>query len=236
MTDSGLRLCSWDTKGVYIDLLCIMAESNRYGYLEINDKAPTQEMLIKRLSIHHKTLKKCLRELQDHGILSSDNGVLYSRKMTKQFTQHAQQKDFGKKGGNPTLNPTLKAPLNPTLKVDKELDTDKERKKTPNPLKGEIIQEMKLPFESEIFKKTWNDWILHRKEIKKPLSYLAQRKQLDKFSALSEELAIKAIDHSICNGYQGVFEEKQYKDSGSQIKSRHNGTQEEIPVRVIKIG
>ena len=37
MTDSGLRLCSWDTKGVYIDLLCIMAESNRYGYLEIND-------------------------------------------------------------------------------------------------------------------------------------------------------------------------------------------------------
>lgn len=146
MTDSGLRLCSWDTKGVYIDLLCIMAESNRYGYLEINDKAPTQEMLMKRLSIHHKTLKKCLRELQENGIISLCNGVLYSRKMAKQFTQHAQQKDFGKKGGNPTLNPTLKAALNPTLKVDKELDTDIESDKVSS---NEVLAKAEKPQKSK---------------------------------------------------------------------------------------
>lgn len=63
-------------------------------------------------------------------------------------------------------------------------------------------------FESKEFEEAWNSWTIHRKEIKKALTNEAIKKQLKKLEVLGVARSVAAINHSIANGYQGIFEEK----------------------------
>ena len=67
-----------------------------------------------------------------------------------------------------------------------------------------------LPFDldSEAFEQTWTEYRQHRKEIKKPMTATSEQKALKKCLALGEARAIAAIEHSIANGWQGIFEDK----------------------------
>ena len=47
---------------------------------------------------------------------------------------------------------------------------------------------------------------LHRKQIKKPMTPLAETRMLNKLSKNSVDIAIRMLDRSIENGWQGVFE------------------------------
>jgi hypothetical protein len=216
MGDSGLQMCSWETKGIFIEMICIMAESNRYGFLEINDKKVTQEMLKKRLRIHHKTLKTCLRELQENNVLSIESDVYFSRKMVKQAAQSLRGQELGKLGGNPSLlnkglTPPLTHEVKSPLKLDKELDKDKERKEI-----KEKIASAPLPFSSEDFKEIWQCWINYRKEIRKPLKPSMINQQFKTFVEWGEAYAIESMKNSIKNGWTGLFFPK---DDVASIKS-----------------
>jgi hypothetical protein len=79
---------------------------------------------------------------------------------------------------------------------------------TPSPLHQPAAQ-MALPFESEAFCKAWESWEQHRREIKKKLTPTAAVKLLDKMRGMGEARAIAAINHSIANGWTGLFEEEQ---------------------------
>jgi hypothetical protein len=63
-----------------------------------------------------------------------------------------------------------------------------------------------LPFQSDEFKGAWNDWKQHRIEKRKPITPLSAKKSLLELSAMGEARAIAAINHSIANGWQGIFE------------------------------
>jgi len=63
-----------------------------------------------------------------------------------------------------------------------------------------------LPFQSKPFADMWADWMTHRKEIRKPLTATAAKYQLRKLEVMGEKRAIAAIEHSITNSYQGIFE------------------------------
>jgi hypothetical protein len=58
------------------------------------------------------------------------------------------------------------------------------------------------------FALVWQEWLKHRSETRHPLKPTAQRAQLKKLAAMGLERAIAAIEHSIANGYQGIFEPK----------------------------
>jgi DNA-binding MarR family transcriptional regulator len=66
-----------------------------------------------------------------------------------------------------------------------------------------------IPFSSEAFREAWQDWQQHRKEKKKPLTPTSARSQFKAFIEWGEARSIVAIEHSIRNGWQGVFEPKQ---------------------------
>ena len=70
-----------------------------------------------------------------------------------------------------------------------------------------------LPFNSEIFKKTWNKWEQHRKEIKHKLTPETTTSQLKRLGKESEDVAVKIIEQSIENGWTGLFE---LKDNGTR--------------------
>lgn len=64
-----------------------------------------------------------------------------------------------------------------------------------------------LPFDSQEFKDAWGRWNDHRNEKKKKLTKGTAVMQLKKLESIGEARAIRMIDHSIENGWMGLFED-----------------------------
>ena len=71
------------------------------------------------------------------------------------------------------------------------------------------------PLDTDAFRAAWQTWTLHRIEIGKPMTPLAAAKTLAKCESLGPARAIAAIDHSIANGWQGLFEPQATNGNGS---------------------
>ena len=71
------------------------------------------------------------------------------------------------------------------------------------------MEEVKLPFDSEAFLISWNEWIQYRKERKIPKYVPTGLKRtfanLVKISGNNEAIAIAIIAQSIEQNYQGLF-------------------------------
>lgn len=64
-----------------------------------------------------------------------------------------------------------------------------------------------LPFDTQEFKDAWDRWNDHRNEKKKKLTKGTAVMQLKKLESIGEARAIRMIDHSIENGWMGLFED-----------------------------
>lgn len=62
-----------------------------------------------------------------------------------------------------------------------------------------------LPFNSDEFYNTWEEWTKHRREIKHTLTPLTIKKQLAFLATHDERTAIAIINQSIEKGWQGLF-------------------------------
>lgn len=62
-----------------------------------------------------------------------------------------------------------------------------------------------LPFRSESFQTAWDEFAVHRKQKRAPLTEMAAKKSLKLLSEYSEPEAIAMIDHAIQNGWTGIF-------------------------------
>ena len=73
--------------------------------------------------------------------------------------------------------------------------------------KGESEGETLPPLlDTEQFRRTWANWQQHHREIKKPITPKSRTMALKKLEAMGHDRAISAIEHSIANGWQGIFE------------------------------
>lgn len=63
-----------------------------------------------------------------------------------------------------------------------------------------------LPFSSEAFSKAWQGWIDYRKQLKKPLKDATVQAQWKEFVLWGEQKSVEAIEQSIKQGWQGLFE------------------------------
>ena len=86
----------------------------------------------------------------------------------------------------------------------------------PNPIpipntkadKPPVVFEIPENLQNEKFIATWKKWTTHRKEIKKPITKTAGEQQLKQLSVWGTERAVSAIETSIANSWQGIFENK----------------------------
>ena len=62
--------------------------------------------------------------------------------------------------------------------------------------------------ENTLFNNTWNEFKEHRKQIKHTLTDMGEKKLLTKLAGFEVSIAIKMINESIINGWQGIFELK----------------------------
>ena len=86
--------------------------------------------------------------------------------------------------------------VHPYIKEDNKEDKDT----------GSMPWTTALPFSSEEFSKAWQSWIDYRKQLKKPLKDATVKAQWLEFAKWGEQKSIIAIQQSILNGWQGLFE------------------------------
>ena len=91
--------------------------------------------------------------------------------------------------------------------------SQKEKEKQPSQENKEEV--VKLPFESEKFRKKWEEWTQYRKEIKCPYrSNLSIKQVFARLAKFEEAFVIELIEESIANGWKGLV----FKKTGEQYQ------------------
>jgi len=95
MKDPELRAVSSGARGLWIDMLCLMFESARKGYLQLKSgKVVNAENLARMTGNSTDDTSHWLQELEDSGVFSrNQDGVIYSRRMLSDETKHAKDRD-----------------------------------------------------------------------------------------------------------------------------------------------
>lgn len=106
LSDEKLRLVSVSARGLWIDILCIMAKADRRGYLELALGVPLpMENLARLAGITAAHCTKLVSELEGAGVFSRDGGVIYNRRMVRDTAFRLKCSEAGTRGGgNPALH------------------------------------------------------------------------------------------------------------------------------------
>ena len=85
MKDPALRAVSATARGVWIDMLCLMFESPRRGYLETATGEPISIRHLSRMTgVSDKILRRSVAELRSMCVCSStDEGTIFSRRIVR---------------------------------------------------------------------------------------------------------------------------------------------------------
>lgn len=122
LSDPGLRRCSMAARGLWMDLLCYMAQHDPIGILAVQGEALSISDIARMTGIMETDASTLVGELERNGVFSRDRkGRIYSRRMVRDAKASAEgrknkldalaaksQKELKK---NPTLEGGLKADL-----------------------------------------------------------------------------------------------------------------------------
>lgn len=119
-SDPGLRMCGYAARGLWMDLLSLMAEAVPFGHLLINGKSPSAQQLATMLGGSARQVEALLAELEAAGVPSrTPEGVLFSRRMLRDHDRDIRDRENGRGGGNPNLRRPDKGGVNPPDKAQK---------------------------------------------------------------------------------------------------------------------
>lgn len=137
--DPELRMCSLEARGLWIELLCIMHNAKRRGYLESPQGLPLDDDQTSRLIGTFKgDLYRCKQELLLHGVpsIEPETGVWFCRRMVKETSKAEKCSEAAKRGGG-----------NPHLKADTEYQIPDTRDHI----------SLKVPFKGDVYTSSGND-------------------------------------------------------------------------------
>lgn len=84
MNDAGVRRCSPETRGIWIDLLCLMHQGNPYGNLTGPAGNHPIKFLAEWCGVRQAIVKRALAELAENGVYSvTVEGSIFSRRMVR---------------------------------------------------------------------------------------------------------------------------------------------------------
>lgn len=91
---------------------------------------------------------------------------------------------------------------------EKRREEKEETNVSPPAPKLDSVECLALPdkLRTDAFQVAWARWVQHRREIKHPLKPTQADALLRKFFAWGPERSVIAIDHSVANGWRGIFE------------------------------
>jgi len=100
LTDNGVRSVGLSARGLWMDMLCIMYESPKRGFLSVVlDKPMTHAQLSRMVGADKSEVIDLLEELNQANVYSvDDNSVIFSRRMVSDETKRAVKSRSGKVG------------------------------------------------------------------------------------------------------------------------------------------
>lgn len=125
-----LRMCSFGARGLWADLISLMAESRCFGFLLVDDMAPTAKQLVGLIGGTEREISTLRAELGKSNVFSvtglempddvralvpadMPDGVILSRRMVRDKAKADKDRANGKGGGNPSLKPPDNDGVNP---------------------------------------------------------------------------------------------------------------------------
>lgn len=104
VADTNLMSCSLAAQGLWMQLICMMTQSERYGVLMLHGKPTDLGDLARLLRVKVRIVAPLMAELDRQGVYSIDpDGYVFSRRMVREYSQDQADRVFGKQGGNSAL-------------------------------------------------------------------------------------------------------------------------------------
>lgn len=137
--DPGIQCLTFHDRGVWLEILCLMHESDERGKLLVNGQPMPEDALARALGLDKQILTTTLTTLKTFGVASvcPETGALMSRRMVKDENLRKIRAEAGKQGGNPRLlnqNPTTGDKQKPTPSSSYSFSSSSsEERETPAP-------------------------------------------------------------------------------------------------------
>lgn len=147
--DLELQGCSASTQGIWINLICLMHRSNRYGYLVIKGRAPSTKEIANLLRKRKGMVDKAIKELLEAEVcrITSD-GILYSQRMIEDEEKRRVKSMAGSKGaavrygrsGDPAIADPITPPMpqNPIIPESQNPIPPRSQKRSTGPRKATL--------------------------------------------------------------------------------------------------
>lgn len=227
MTDEKLAECSAQTTGVYIRIMCIMHKSDEYGKILLRQtqrqSGRQEENFAAKLAIHlpypYEVILSSIEELLEFGILTIENGALCQKRMIRDNKISEARSISGAKGASITNNKNQNevnfaetfASANKAANTENESEVENDivnKTETKNKtLKFDfsfVEDFMQVPFMEWIEYKT-----AKKKGYKTQKSLQACYAEMKNLSNNSADTAIKIVNKSMANNWDGLFALKQ---------------------------
>lgn len=102
--DLGVQALSFHERGVWLEILLLMFDSEDRGKLIINGKILTAEAIGRIIGLDKQNATKVITKLIDMGVAKVDeNGAIYNKRMVRDEEIRRIRKECGGMGGNPSL-------------------------------------------------------------------------------------------------------------------------------------
>jgi hypothetical protein len=182
---------------------------------------PSHKALARATGLSRRTIERVMKEIPANELQVVEKGKAAGHSTKYRLTVNSRHAD-----GSQTLNSRHGDGLTTN---ELPIELPKARKRAPSrSLASDARQVVILPeLDTPQFRKSWAEWLEYRKQIKKPLSPLSQQKQLNKLKFWGSARAVAAINHSIANGWIGIFEPQ--GENGHKSKLRTSLDESRLP-------
>jgi hypothetical protein len=162
LRDTALRSCSTGARGLWIDMICFMHEGEPYGHLKVKDKVILTANLSRMVGETLDVVEGWLLELFQAGVYdTTENGVIFSKRMVRDENLRQQRAAGGIKGGNPALMDKGKVNLM-VISEDKQKPTPSSSSSSSSSIKNTKKSAI-APRPDDVVEQVWIDWVALRK-------------------------------------------------------------------------
>lgn len=192
--------CSLAAQGLWLRMMIVAHDSDRYGYLEVNGSPMQAETIARRCGVTLPEYETLLSELSNCGIPgTSDTGSLFSRRMSRDGSLRAVRAKAGRKGGQQTAK-------------------QKRSKRPPKPKQnpeGEDEDANGIEFKEELtpildvpeFRKALGLWLKYKKQRRESYKPAGLSGVIDAAEARAKSNGVQAVIEAMqtarANGWQG---------------------------------
>lgn len=135
MKDPEVRSVSADSRGLWIDLICLMWESPEKGYLVAGSGMPYRNEHISRMTgVLEGRVIELIAEMEEVGLFSrrESDGAIYNRRMARQASISNKRAEAGSKGGSKSEISDEQDPSKSEAKVEANTEAKTKQKRLPS--------------------------------------------------------------------------------------------------------